>query len=168
MSYGMKKGRVVLDEPKGSVIVAKGKDPKTMMFGSAMAIESTTESEGTLKRIARVCNHDPLRPILNLTICPSSTGAREPISVVIPFDLLRKKEAMMQKAIVSFGKAMDKTVRRRRLPWVRRLRMLNRERAVCGAVLMLLERKKKVMKKQRRGKEKNVKGKRTFVTRIGV
>jgi hypothetical protein len=53
-------------------------------------------------------------------------GAREPISVVIPFDLSRKKEAVVQKANVSQGKAkMDKKVRRKELPCIYRLRMVS-------------------------------------------
>jgi hypothetical protein len=45
-----------------------------------------------------------------------------PKSVAIPFDLLRKKEAMMRKANVGHGKIqMDMVVRRRELPCVRRL-----------------------------------------------
>jgi hypothetical protein len=34
---------------------------------------------------------------------PSSPAAREPISKVIPFDLLKKTGALMQKANVSIG-----------------------------------------------------------------
>jgi hypothetical protein len=56
----------------------------------------------------------------NLRICPSSPGAREPISVAVSIDLLRKKEAMAQKANVSQGNQMDKMVKRRELPSVRR------------------------------------------------
>jgi hypothetical protein len=40
----------------------------------------------------------------NLTTCPSNPGAREPISVAIPFDLPRKKGALMQPANVSLDK----------------------------------------------------------------
>jgi hypothetical protein len=36
-----------------------------------------------------------LAPLSNIITCPSSPDAREPISVAIPFDLLRKKEALM-------------------------------------------------------------------------
>jgi hypothetical protein len=38
------------------------------------------------------CFCNPLRPIPNLTTCSSSPAVREPISVVIPSDLLRKKD----------------------------------------------------------------------------
>jgi hypothetical protein len=56
--------------------------------------------------------HNSLRPIPNLTTCPSSPAAREPISVVIFSDHPSKKGAMMQKANVSQGKTkMDKMVR---------------------------------------------------------
>jgi hypothetical protein len=36
-------------------------------------------------------------PIPNLSTCPSISGAREPISVAIPFDLLRKNGAMSKR-----------------------------------------------------------------------
>jgi hypothetical protein len=50
-----------------------------------------------------------------------SSGAREPISVAITFDHLRKKGTMMQKVNVSHGKPkMDKMVGRRELPCFRR------------------------------------------------
>jgi hypothetical protein len=56
---------------------------------------------------------NPVRPIPNRTTRPSIPVARESISVAIPFDFLKKKEAMMQKANVSYGKTkMDKIVRR--------------------------------------------------------
>jgi hypothetical protein len=55
-----------------------------------------------------------LYPIPNLTTCPSSPAASEPIFVVNPFDHLRKKGAMMQKVNVSHGKAkMDKVMTKR-------------------------------------------------------
>ncbi|SAM04795.1 hypothetical protein [Absidia glauca] len=76
--------------------------------------------------MARICNglglvphafRNPLRSIPNLTTCTSSPAAREPIPVVIPFDHLRNKGAMMQKVNVSHGETnMDKTARRRGLP----------------------------------------------------
>jgi hypothetical protein len=49
---------------------------------------------------------------------------------------------------------MDKMVRRRQLPGVCGSRSLYRGRIVRGAVSMSMERKK-VMKKQRKGKEKD-------------
>jgi hypothetical protein len=59
---------------------------------------------------------------------------------------------LTQKANVNYGKAkMDKMVRRRELPCDRCLGSLYSERAV----LMSME-EKKVMKKQRRGNEKNL------------
>jgi hypothetical protein len=62
---------------------------------------------------------------------------------------------MMQKVNVSHGKAkMDKMVRRKELPYVRRSRPLYRERVGRSAVLMSMERKKR-MKKQRRSKIKD-------------
>jgi hypothetical protein len=60
----------------------------------------------------------------------------------------------MQKANVSHGETkMDKMVRRRELPCVRRLMSLYREHFVRKAVSMSIGRKKKVIKKQRRSKE---------------
>jgi hypothetical protein len=60
-----------------------------------------------------------LRPIPNLVTRPSSHGAREPVSVVLPFDNSRKKKGNGAKGNVSHGKAkMDKIVRRRELPFV--------------------------------------------------
>jgi hypothetical protein len=64
----------------------------------------------------------------------------------------KKKGAMMQKANVRHGKAkMDKIVRMREVPCVRRSKSLYSEWAVCGSVPLSMERKK-VMKEQRRGK----------------
>jgi hypothetical protein len=81
-----------------------------------------------------------LAPIPNPSPCSASTGAREPISVAIPFDLSRKKGAMMQKASVSRGKAkMDKLERRRELPCVRRSRLLYNGRVVRTVVPMSFE-----------------------------
>jgi hypothetical protein len=55
--------------------------------------------ENLQRKGSAFCNH--LSPIPNLTTCPSSPAAREPISVAIAFDHLRKKGAMVQKANVS-------------------------------------------------------------------
>jgi hypothetical protein len=46
---------------------------------------------------------NPLFPIPNLRPFPSSLGAREPISVTSPFDLLGKKGTMMQKVSIGQG-----------------------------------------------------------------
>jgi hypothetical protein len=63
---------------------------------------------------------------------------------------------MMQKATVSHDKSkMDKMVRRRELPCVRRSGSLQGRRVVRGAMLMSMERKK-VTKKQRRSNEKSL------------
>jgi hypothetical protein len=75
-----------------------------------------------------------------------------------------KKGAMMQKANVSHGKSnMDKTVRRRELPWVHHSRSLYRKRIVRGAGLKSIQRKK-VMKKQRRTKKRNWREKLTLIS----
>jgi hypothetical protein len=53
-----------------------------------------------------------------------------------------KKEAMMQKSNVSHGKTnMDKMVRRRELPCIRRLMKLYRGRVARGAVPMSMKEK---------------------------
>jgi hypothetical protein len=62
----------------------------------------------------------PQSLVPNLSPCPSSPDFREPISVAVPFDLLRRG-AMMQKVNVGHGRIkMDNMVRRRELPCVRR------------------------------------------------
>jgi hypothetical protein len=107
--------------------------------------------------MARVSHvfRNPLIAIPKLSPCPSSPGFREPISVAIPSDLLKKNGALMQNANVSHGKPkMNKGVSRRELPYNRRLMPLYRGRVVRGAALMSVERKKKVVKKQRRSKKK--------------
>jgi hypothetical protein len=96
---------------------------------------------------------NPLRPIPYLTASLYSPAARELISVAIPFDHLRKKRALMQKANVSHGKAkMDKMVRRSKLLCDGRSRSFYKSQVVRGAMPMSMERKK-VVKKQRRSKE---------------
>jgi hypothetical protein len=91
-----------------------------------------------------------LSPISKPSPCPSSPGAREPTSVAISIDPLRKKGAMMPKANVSQGKTkMDKLVRRRELPYVRHSKKLYRKRVVCGVMLMSKERKKSEEAKKR-------------------
>jgi hypothetical protein len=95
----------------------------------SMTRESVIEKVSVLhykKSFARVRNS--LLPISNPSPClpcPSSPVAREPVSVAISSDPLKKKEAMMPKANVSQGKLkMDKRVRRRELPYVRHSRKL--------------------------------------------
>jgi hypothetical protein len=60
------------------------------------ALKSANDSAESeyLKGFPHVCRN-PLRPIPNLTPCPSSTAARESISVAILLDLSRKKKVMM-------------------------------------------------------------------------
>ncbi|SAM06726.1 hypothetical protein [Absidia glauca] len=62
------------------------------------------EMEDLLWKSERHVFRNTLRPIPTLTTCPSSPAAREPISVAISFDLLRKGKVMVQKANVSHGK----------------------------------------------------------------
>jgi hypothetical protein len=76
---------------------------------------------------------------------------------------------MMQKANVSHGKTeMDMIVGRRELPCVRLLWSLYIKRLVRGAVLLSMERKKKVMKKQRRSKKSELTKKSIFVDMSGI
>jgi hypothetical protein len=89
---------------------------------------------------------DPLRPIPNITTGPFSRGTRESTSVATPFDHLRKKGAMMQKANVSHGKTMmDTMLRMRELV----------EKGHCIKIGLFMVRcqyrwkEKKVMKKQK-------------------
>jgi hypothetical protein len=60
----------------------------------------------------------PMRPIPNLTTCPTSPAAREPISVAIPFDLLRKRGAVMQMANVGHGEKRRSSWEGKGLPFV--------------------------------------------------
>jgi hypothetical protein len=94
-----------------------------------------------------------MSPIPNPSPCPSSPGAREPISVVIPFDLLRKNRALMQNANVNHGKANMDKVRRRRLPCVRQLGEPYKGWIVHGAVILSMEGKSdgEAKKKRRKG-----------------
>jgi hypothetical protein len=67
-----------------------------------------------LRRFPHVFRNS-LRPVPNLNTCPSSPSAIEPISVSIPFDHVRKKEAITQeaKANVSHGKReLDRVLKR--------------------------------------------------------
>jgi hypothetical protein len=55
-----------------------------------------------LKKIA-LFFRNPLVPIPNLSACPSSPGAREPISVAIQAVILKKKDERCKKVNVSPG-----------------------------------------------------------------
>jgi hypothetical protein len=87
---------------------------RVVRFSSVMATQSTLDTIYYVKVSAPKTNlcegsphafRNPLRPIPNLTTCPSSPGAREPISVAIPFAHLRKNGAIMQKVNVSHGES---------------------------------------------------------------
>jgi hypothetical protein len=105
-----------------------------------------------------------LRPIPDLTTCPSSPAAREPISVAILFNPLRKTWAKMQNANVSHGKAkMDKMGRRSGLPCVRHSRCCIKSEPF--EVRRQCRLKKKVMEKQRRSTEWGWRRKRFFIGR---
>jgi hypothetical protein len=116
----------------------------------------------------RIYNGKPLRPIPSLTTCTSSPGAREPIFVAIPFDQLRKKGAMMQKTNVSHEKTkMNKTVRRRGLPYGCCSKSIYRGRVVRSVVPMSTGRKK-VIRYQRRSKERELRAKANLCCQSGV
>jgi hypothetical protein len=72
--------------------------------------------------------------------------------IAIPFDHVRKKKAMMQKANVSHGNTMMDEVVRRELYCICRLWLLYKGQVVYSEVPMSMERKKG-MKKQRRSKK---------------
>jgi hypothetical protein len=111
------------------------------------------EGECIYKNSESPCFSLSLRLLPTLITCSSSPGDREPISVASLLNLPRKKGAVMQETIVNHGKPkMGKMVRRRKLPYVRRLISFHRGRVVRNAVLMSMEREK-VMKNQRRSKE---------------
>jgi hypothetical protein len=75
------------------------------MFSSKMTTQSSMEDRVHLKKIRRFPHafRTPLDPILNLSKCTSSFGAKESISVAIPLDHRSKKGAMKQNAGVSHG-----------------------------------------------------------------
>jgi hypothetical protein len=67
-----------------------------------MATESTMEWSAPKKLV--VFPHvlrNPLRPDPYLTKCPSSSGAREPVSVAISIDLSRIRKVKMENVNVS-------------------------------------------------------------------
>jgi hypothetical protein len=103
------------------------------MFSDALATQSTMEWE-CWRGFPQVFRN-PLVPVAYLSACLSSRGVGESISVAIPSDHIRKKGVMMTKANVSHCEAkMDKMMRRRGLPCVRRSSALYKGRAVRGAV----------------------------------
>jgi hypothetical protein len=122
------------------------------------ATESTMEKWGHLKK-----NGEGFP--LFFVIHPSGPGDRETISVVIPFDLLRKKRALIQKANVGQG----------RQRWTRWWKGEVTQRSSLKIVVSRLNRswcgvsvdgkKKKVMKKQRRSKDKKIMKKLSFVAK---
>jgi hypothetical protein len=65
--------------------------------------KSTMARESTMEKVSAPFRHF-LRPIPNLITCPSCPAAREPISVAILFDLLRKKRVMMEDVNVCHGR----------------------------------------------------------------
>jgi hypothetical protein len=111
-----------------------------VVFSSTQIRGSTMEKVSAPKKdcVGFPKFHNPMVPIPSLCPCPSRPGARKPISVAIPSDRLRKR-----KVNVSHGKTkMDKMVRRRGLPCIRHSRSLHREKVVCGAVPISVERKR--------------------------
>jgi hypothetical protein len=76
---------------KMSVEWAKGVDKRVVMFRSAMATDSTWKVSAPKKNcLGFPMFRNSLSPIPNLSACTLCPGARETMSVVIPFDLIRK------------------------------------------------------------------------------
>jgi hypothetical protein len=104
----------------------RGLGRRVVTFSSAMATESTMEKWVCAKKKKKLWGFIiPCNQSFNLTTCPSSSAAREPISGAFPFDHLWKKGAIVQKVNVSHGEAkMDKLVRMTKLPCIRCLRFV--------------------------------------------
>jgi hypothetical protein len=131
MSYGMEKVKAAC--VRGNLQIQWAKK-------YCMARESTVGVHR--KKIASfICFRNPLRSNPNLAT-RHSWHQRANIRSH-PIRLVRKKEAMMQKASVSRGEPMiDNTVRRRELPCVHHPWYLYKECGVHGAIPMSMERKK--------------------------
>jgi hypothetical protein len=144
----------------------RGIGKRVVVLSSDMATEPTLEKWVHLKKLRfphvfRI----PLHPIPNPSPCP---GTREPISVAIPFDLLRKKRAIRQKANDSNGKTkMDKRARRRELPCACRLILLIEGESFVVQSQCRWKEKKWWRSKEQARKGINVKSG-TFVARSGV
>jgi hypothetical protein len=83
------------------------------MFSHAMATESTMEKVSAPKNFPMLFNSLSAKSF-EQSPCPLFPGARELVSVAIPFDQLRKRGVRMKDVNVSHGKTkMDKMVRRR-------------------------------------------------------
>jgi hypothetical protein len=93
-----------------------------------------------------------LRPIPNLTTCPSSPAARELISVVLLFDLLRKRRVMMEDVNVSNVRERLTGYWKGDLPLLSTLRVVMHSSCHRGSHGKA-DGKKKVMGKERRSKE---------------
>jgi hypothetical protein len=86
---------VILLEGCGQIIGILLLVTSTMRFYNGMGVH--------VEKAARPirCFRNPLRPIPNLTTCPSSSGAREPIPVVILLNLPIKKRVLVRDVSVS-------------------------------------------------------------------
>jgi hypothetical protein len=101
---------------------------------------------------------DPLGPIPNLSTCPPRPGAREPIPVTIPFDYLRKKEQWCKRQMLVMS-SQRWTIPEKECVTIRsslKVVVYRLSRSRCGSNV---DGKKKVMKKQRKSKEKGSTGK---------
>jgi hypothetical protein len=111
---------------------------------STMARESTKEKvNAKKKRKGFPFFRNPVVPIPNPSICPSSPAARKPTSVAIPFDLLRKKEAMMQKVPLVMASEDGQDGEKERAILRSSFGSMYRGRVVRRAESMSIERKKK-------------------------
>jgi hypothetical protein len=115
---------------------------RIVMFSGAMATDST------LKKW-------PLRPIFNLTACPSSSAARESIFVANSFDLLGNWRVMTEIINVSNVRAVDRTLERN-LPLLSLLRVVMHSSCQRGGGYGKTDGKIKVMGKDRRSEEGNL------------
>jgi hypothetical protein len=137
-------GGLASDTRKTSGIGQKEVGKQVAMFSSAMATDSTMEKRSAPKK-KKDCEGFfkffviPLSPTPDLYACPSSHGARESISVDIPFDRLRKNGAIMQKSNASQVRRWWTIWWKEELSCVRCSRPLYRERVVCGVVIMSMK-----------------------------
>jgi hypothetical protein len=98
----MKKGKA--DQPcQKGLVVSKGSKQTISDVWLCIAYIIYSGKVSASKKSCLVFRN-PLGPIPNLTTSQSSLSARKPISIVIPFDHLRKKGAMIQKVNVSHDK----------------------------------------------------------------
>jgi hypothetical protein len=114
MTKRMNEGRADWWFKKVSVVAGKGSEPSNRAFWKFNGYTIYNGKVSAQKKDGEIVFPYPLRPISNLSTCPSSPGAREPVSVGILSNLLRKRRVIMKDVNVSHGKPkMDKMVKRR-------------------------------------------------------